>query len=418
MKKKKKGFTLIELLAIIVILAIIAVITVPIILNIIENSKRGAVIDSAYGYKDSINKYYVTELANNPEFALSDGKYTVGDDGSITSGENKYEIPFTGTKPSGGKVTLKDNVVTDACLVIDDYAVELKDGKFTTDGKGDCNGSLVGGNGEEQGDDPSVSEPQSFATDSWETIVDAVKNDNTGNYKVGDTKTVDLGELGQRTLRIANTSTPEDCQNSEFSQTACGFVLEFADIITNHEMNPPAGVDEFGDEYGTNKGGWRDSEMRKYLNCSTSDTSLTKNDNLSCNGFDETTIYDLLPEELKKAIIDTRVVSGHGSSDLENFTTTDKIYLLATAEIWENGSDNTIEDDTARDKTRQLDYYKDVTTNSFEKVIKSKSEWWLRSAYSSNSTSFMSVYGVGCWSGYYSHDANGVSPAFRIGNPE
>ena len=52
MKKKTKGFTLIELLAIIVILAIIAVITVPIILNVIDNSKKGAAKDSAYGYKD------------------------------------------------------------------------------------------------------------------------------------------------------------------------------------------------------------------------------------------------------------------------------------------------------------------------------------------------------------------------------
>ena len=57
--KNKKGFTLIELLAIIVILAIIAVITVPIILNIIENSKKGAATDSAYGYKDAIEKFYV-----------------------------------------------------------------------------------------------------------------------------------------------------------------------------------------------------------------------------------------------------------------------------------------------------------------------------------------------------------------------
>ena len=55
----KKGFTLIELLAIIVILAIIAVITVPIILNIIENSKNGAAQDSAYGFKDAVEKYYV-----------------------------------------------------------------------------------------------------------------------------------------------------------------------------------------------------------------------------------------------------------------------------------------------------------------------------------------------------------------------
>ena len=51
-KKKVKGFTLIELLAIIVILAVIAVITVPIILNVIDNAKKGSIKDSAYGFKD------------------------------------------------------------------------------------------------------------------------------------------------------------------------------------------------------------------------------------------------------------------------------------------------------------------------------------------------------------------------------
>ena len=39
---KKRGFTLIELLAVIVILAIIALIATPAVLNIIEDSRKGA----------------------------------------------------------------------------------------------------------------------------------------------------------------------------------------------------------------------------------------------------------------------------------------------------------------------------------------------------------------------------------------
>ena len=39
---KTKGFTLVELLAVIVILAIIAIIAVPIIGNVIENSRKQA----------------------------------------------------------------------------------------------------------------------------------------------------------------------------------------------------------------------------------------------------------------------------------------------------------------------------------------------------------------------------------------
>lgn len=74
--------------------------------------------------------------------------------------------------------------------------------------------------------------PSTFDTDDWATIVKSVKEGNTRKYKVGDTKTIDMGRYGTHTLRIANTSTPSECSTSGFSQTACGFVLEFADIIT------------------------------------------------------------------------------------------------------------------------------------------------------------------------------------------
>ena len=52
MKEKNKGFTLVELLAVIVILALIALIATPIILNVINDAKKQAAKDSAYGYMD------------------------------------------------------------------------------------------------------------------------------------------------------------------------------------------------------------------------------------------------------------------------------------------------------------------------------------------------------------------------------
>ena len=85
-----------------------------------------------------------------------------------------------------------------------------------------------------------------FNNDSWATIVANVKANNISKYNVGDTKEVDMGTYGTHTLRIANTSTPSECSTAGFSQTACGFVLEFADIITTHKMNDTA----------TNVGGW------------------------------------------------------------------------------------------------------------------------------------------------------------------
>ena len=236
------------------------------------------------------------------------------------------------------------------------------------------------------------SEPNSFATDSWKTIINAVKNNNIGKYNVGDTKTIDMGTYGTHTLRIANTSTPSECSTSGFSQTACGFVLEFADIIAKHNMN----------DTNTNVGGWPATSMRTFVN----------ND-----------IYNALPSELRNAIIDTTVVSGHGSTSGEtNFTSTDKLYLLSTAEVWAQGSPNTIEYDTARDVTRQLDYYKNLgvtTTNNKSGAIKksgtSADNWWLRAARSNYTNRFLNVYYDGDWNSYYATNTYGVAPAFRLG---
>ena len=72
-----------------------------------------------------------------------------------------------------------------------------------------------------------------FEKDSWSTIAANVKAGNTDKYNVGDTKSVDLGSLGTYIVRLANKST---C-TTETSETACGFVVEFADIITKQKMN-------------------------------------------------------------------------------------------------------------------------------------------------------------------------------------
>ena len=139
--KKNKGFTLIELLAIIVILAIIAVITVPIILNIIENSKKGAATDSAYGYKDAVNKWYVEKLSLDHNFNLS-SSYTI-EDGKIIDDSVQNDagvlIPFTGEKPTNGYLNYTNNVLTTGCLTFGDYKVTFANGEVTSTVKGNCN---------------------------------------------------------------------------------------------------------------------------------------------------------------------------------------------------------------------------------------------------------------------------------------
>ena len=255
-----------------------------------------------------------------------------------------------------------------------------------------------------QATDDAVAVDHSFNGHSWETIISNVRSGNTSNYNVGDTKEVDMGSLGTHTLRIANKSTPTECSTTGFSQSACGFVLEFEDIITEHIMNPyDSSVTTPGNGH---IGGWPASEMRTYVNSD---------------------IYNSLPEELRNGIINTTVVSGHGPDDSSNFTSTDKLYLLAIHEVYEDDRGDTIDGidywDTAYNNTRQLDYYssQNITTSSYSGAIKQRNgsnyEWWLRSAYPYPNDRFCTVSGTtGRWNASYrSSNTFGVSPAFRIG---
>ena len=223
--------------------------------------------------------------------------------------------------------------------------------------------------------------PVSFSADSWEVIAKAIKKGNYP-YQVGDTKEIDMGSLGTHTVRIANTSS---CTYEYASETTCGFVVEFADIISYQQMNSTQ----------TNVGGWPASAMRTYVN---------------------ETVYNLLPSDLQNVIATTTVVSGHGSTSGEtNFTSSDKLYLLSQVEVW-----NYTPFDTSKSKTRQLDYYKNkgVTKSNCSGAIKqyngSAYWWWLRSADSSDARSFFKVSSSGNWGDDNATKTYGVSPAFRI----
>ena len=359
----KKGFTLVELLAVIAILAILVILALSNVIGMFNNAKKDIFLTEAKTiYKEVSRKYLTESMKGNSISEISNSNNKLDMETDLT-----YNI----TLNSDGKVN-HFQVGNDDYCISGNYS-NMNDLTIDKVQEGKC-GSV-----------PETS--HSFADDDWSTIINNVKNGNTGDYNVGDTKTIELTGYGTHTLRIANTSTPSECSTAGFSQTACGFVLEFADIITTHNMNDTA----------TNVGGWPATSMRTFVN----------ND-----------IYNAIPSEIKNAIIDTTVVSGHGSTSGEtNFTSTDKLYLLSTAEVWAQGSSNTIGDDTARDVTRQLDYYKNLgtsTTNRSGAVKKSGYAWWLRVSNSSDNNNFYRVNNRGDWSNNNASTTNGVSPALRL----
>ena len=107
MRKNKKGFTLIELLAVIVILAIIALITVPIVMNIISNSKKGSAEDSVYGVMDAAKLYWASNSINYD----SDIVFTCNNEGKCTPEGSSEVLEISGTKPTGGTIVVTNGEV-------------------------------------------------------------------------------------------------------------------------------------------------------------------------------------------------------------------------------------------------------------------------------------------------------------------
>ena len=113
MKEKNKGFTLVELLAVIVILALIALIATPIILNVINDAKKQAAKDSAYGYMDAVEKYIVSSELEDE--SIQDGRYSVE--------ELNKKISVKGSTPDNGNIEIKNSSVKSYDIGIDGYVV-------------------------------------------------------------------------------------------------------------------------------------------------------------------------------------------------------------------------------------------------------------------------------------------------------
>ena len=116
--KNKKGFTLIELLAVIIILAVIALIATPIVLNVIDNARKSANKDSAYGLLDSAKLYYMESLL---------------DESKSISGNVIEKINVSGRRPDSGTIYINSNGEIALAVVYDKacYKKEYSDTDLT-----------------------------------------------------------------------------------------------------------------------------------------------------------------------------------------------------------------------------------------------------------------------------------------------
>ena len=377
----KKGFTLVELLAVIAILAILVIIALPNVLKMFNNAKKNTFLTEVKTmYNNAANKY-ITERIKGKKL-------------DYISSDDDTKLDMTG-KDLQYYILLNDDGSVNSMKVYDgNYYFELNEGEKITD--------VTTDDIEEKDSSFKYENVIKIVAKSFEAETDwlvisnnakkCVNNPDSCPYKVGDTKTVDLSTYGTHTLRIANIKTLSECSTNGFSQSACGFVIEFADVITTKSMRSDG---------ATNVGGWTNASIMK--------------------NFLDNDVYDSLPESLREIIISTKTVSSYGTSDSSVIESNEKLFLLASKEIWKdiyttNGQDN------ARDNTRQLDFYEQrgVTAGNSTDAIKKEYNgttgraWWLRSAASNYNTAFLSVAENGEKSENNANKAIYVSPAFRI----
>ena len=427
----KNGFTLIELLAVIIILGILMIIAIPSVTRYISDSRKSAyattakeivagarniVNDGKLGMFDTNTTYYIpssyikTENASKSPYGEFTEAYVV-----ITYNGKGYSYYWTSVDDAGEgikDIVAYDKLETDN--VESDLTNDMIDPNITKRGVGERSKILVldpntetwkevvGGATTKVPEEGSgqisniIPDPVSFSTDSWATISNAVKNGNIDVYQVGDEKEITLSNFGTFNVRIANKSNPGQCSNINYSQSACGFVVEFVDIIDLHIYNP-RDLTYTGGIYGKdNVGGWEYSSIREYIS---------------------TVIYDALPKDLKDVIISTRVISGHGATpqDNQNYVTNDKLYIFSAKEILNTSSAF----DTAASQTKWLDYYQNKGNSEYNYDASLKNyngtpkAYWLRAAHSENKNNFQYCYGY--WSSTLPNQEFGIAPAFRLG---
>lgn len=180
---------------------------------------------------------------------------------------------------------------------------------------------------------------------SWQDIADKIKK-HTDGLKVGDTVTCELID-GTQTVFVVT-----DVKN-EYVR------FETKDFIRNESVS--------WNEDDTNRGGYPDSEIRKYM---------------------DSVIWNLLPEELQSVISDVDREWKDKDGNCGTYTT--KLFLPAASEVFDK--DNCYGD---KGLYEQLEYYKSGRNRIRVDEDGDTRAYWLASVGSGISAFACSVYGYG-----------------------
>jgi len=199
---------------------------------------------------------------------------------------------------------------------------------------------------------------ESFST--WVEIAEEIKS-CSGEILVGDEISCALKDGTKVTFVVAHINP--------YGENEAVLVLKDC-LPDRHVMN----------EECTNKGGWRDSDMRTYL---------------------KDKIYPLLPDDLKEHIRTRIIVQNHRGEELRS---EDDIWLLSRTEVF--GGNNSVDVGDVH-----FDLFNDE--KSRVKQIDGETAWYsLRSPWSSNTTNFALVYNNGSEYNNFASNSIGVSFGF------
>jgi len=227
-KMKRKGFTLIELLAVIVILAIIAVIATPIIVGIIEDSRKAAFERSVEGI------IHATDIDFGTQEVLSSDPYTISN-GVLNK---TLKTPIKNIDGFNGKIVYDEKGNSTYAIYNDKWCMKKIGGVITT----------------EEYNSETCKIEESSGGGALATITNLVPNENdvvvSGNGQI-----INLGEYG---IRYQGTDPNNYVEFSGETWRIIGIVDGKMKLIKAESLGNMQWDDDSND--------WNNATLQTYLN--------------------------------------------------------------------------------------------------------------------------------------------------------